>query len=762
MKKLNLFVLSLLSIMLLTSCDQLEDIFGNNDNSHENWMFAYAENYVDSLNAIFSNEGYVALFGGTEMNLNSNTEELERTIYVAKADFESGMVDEDNATLIVVDSTYMPIQISSKKCIIRFSPFENGNFSCLVNYGEDDDWTEYDGFNIGVLKTTSELHTRSLATGGVSDFTIANVLKALDSINGIKGCFQATSMKECVSEGVGVFSNFSPNDEVGITGGLISAGLTKSLSSGLLSILSYAGDKISDGPLKYLGPVRLSIENVEQLDAQSCKIGYMVDGLHEYGMANSDLYFELRNVKTGKYYPRLYLEPKNGYENAVIANLEPGEYGIILHIRTKKYNWEYTTYPEVKFSIFNLELDKYEIEENPQYEDGAVNFKMNIFLKGNEDGLKDIQQFGYYTKYANAIPDYKEVKNISSIFESTPLTYELLIPRDGFSDETINYTTFQAKPSIDYYIGVYVVLKNGEITHFDEQTIENLIYEEKPEVTTLDAVTVSQNEATLKCEFDNCLFWGGERGIEYTDGSSNDYLLLDVTKEDGICEFYLTDLKPNTNYKYRAYYEINEKKMYGELRTFTTEESEGCTDGNHVHAVDLGLSVKWACCNVGASSPEGYGSYFAWGETSSKSDYGWDTYKYSHDQFWALTKYCNDSDYGYNGYTDNKTTLDLIDDAARSNWGGSWRMPTTIELQELINRNNCTWTWTTLNGIKGYKVTSKSNGNSIFLPAAGYRDGTDVYYDGSYDLYYGSYWSSSLISDNPYEAYRLYFYSDDV
>ena len=467
--------------MLFTSCDQLEDIFGNDDNSHKNWKFAYAENYIDSLNAIFSNEGYVALFGGTEISLNSNTEELERTIYVAKADFETGIVDEDNATLIFVDSTYMPIQISSKKCIIRFSSFENGNFSCLVNYGEEDEWTEYDGFNIGTLKSTSELHTRSLATGGVSDFTIANALKALDIINGIKGCFQATSMKECVSEGVGVFSNFSPNDEVGITGGLISAGLTKSLSSGLLSILSYAGDKISDGPLKYLGPVKLSIENVEQLDAQSCKIGYMVDGLHEYGMANADLYFELRNVKTSKYYPRLYLETKNGYENAIIANLEPGEYGIILHIRTKKYNWEYTTYPEVKFSIFNLELDRYEIDDNPQYENGVVDFKMNVFIKGNEDGLKDIQQFGYYIKYANAI-DYKEVQNLSSIFESTPLTYKLSIPRDGFSNETINYTTFEAKPSIDYYIGVYVVLKNGNIIHFDEETIDGLVYNTKPSI----------------------------------------------------------------------------------------------------------------------------------------------------------------------------------------------------------------------------------------------------------------------------------------
>lgn len=204
----------------------------------------------EGVNAIFSDEGYVALFGGTKMRLNSDVEKLERTIYVAKADFETGIIDEEHSTLIVVDSTYMPIQISSKNCIIRFSAFENGNFSCLVDYGDEAEWAEYDGFNLGSLNTFNKTSTRSLATGGVSDFTIANALKALDFINGLKGCFQSTSMKECVSEGVGIFSNFIPNDEASVTGGLISAGLTKSLSSGLLSILSYAGDKIVDGPLR--------------------------------------------------------------------------------------------------------------------------------------------------------------------------------------------------------------------------------------------------------------------------------------------------------------------------------------------------------------------------------------------------------------------------------------------------------------------------------------------------------------------------------
>lgn len=105
--------------------------------------------------------------------------------------------------------------------------------------------------------------------------------------------------------------------------------------------------------------------------------------------------------------------------------------------------------------------------------------------------------------------------------------------------------------------------------------------------------------------------------------------------------------------------------------------------------------------------------------------------KYSNGSHDTMTKYCTNSGYGYNGFTDGKTTLDLSDDAVRVNWGDSWRMHTRAEQDEL--RDNCTWTLTTKNGIKGYKVTSKTNGNSIFLTAAGSRTGTSGYY-----------WSSSL------------------
>lgn len=165
--------------------------------------------------------------------------------------------------------------------------------------------------------------------------------------------------------------------------------------------------------------------------------------------------------------------------------------------------------------------------------------------------------------------------------------------------------------------------------------------------------------------------------------------------------------------------------------------------------VDLGLpsGLKWATCNVGASSPEEYGGYYAWGETEEKRNYDWSTYKWCNGDAYSMTKYCTSSSYGT---VDNKTVLDPQDDVAHVKWGGSWRMPTLEEQKELLN--SCTWTWTTQNGVNGYEVTGP-NGNSIFLPAAGYRYGTVLSLSGSY----GGFWSSSLDESYCNIAYYLYF-----
>ncbi|MBP5338666.1 MAG: dockerin type I repeat-containing protein [Prevotella sp.] len=159
-----------------------------------------------------------------------------------------------------------------------------------------------------------------------------------------------------------------------------------------------------------------------------------------------------------------------------------------------------------------------------------------------------------------------------------------------------------------------------------------------------------------------------------------------------------------------------------------------CPDENHPHAIDLGLpsGTKWACCNVGASTPEGYGNYYAWGETQPKSEYYWSTYAYYHN-------------YNGNSNVDKDEIVDIGSDiagteydAATANWGAPWHMPTHAQVDELMN--NTMSTWTIQNGVEG-RMFYGSNGGNIFLPAAGYNLGSGIVGKGSG----GEYWVSTIV-----------------
>ena len=178
----------------------------------------------------------------------------------------------------------------------------------------------------------------------------------------------------------------------------------------------------------------------------------------------------------------------------------------------------------------------------------------------------------------------------------------------------------------------------------------------------------------------------------------------------------------------------------------------GGTTPSTMEYVDLGLpsGLKWAKCNLGASKPSDYGDYYAWGETAPKADFTWDTYKWmqaGHSHWRYITKYTfADGQTGGIWYDsagafigDNKTVLDAADDAATANLGSPWRMPTKVEIAELITK--CTWTWTTQDGVEGCQVDGP-NGNAIFLPATGHYEESGLIYAGTR----GNYWSSSLDS----------------
>ena len=256
-----------------------------------------------------------------------------------------------------------------------------------------------------------------------------------------------------------------------------------------------------------------------------------------------------------------------------------------------------------------------------------------------------------------------------------------------------------------------------------------------PTVTTGTASDISSYHATLSAEVTSD---GGEliiaRGFLYgtTENNLTERIVSGTFQDIGGYTVFIDNLTLNTTYYYKSFATNVAGTSYGEVRSFTTLVSTGTLSGHDW--VDLGLpsGTRWATCNVGASTPTAYGNYYAWGETTTKSSYSSDNYTYS----------------------DNPTTLPSNRDAATANWGSGWRMPTSTEMQELID--NCTVTWTTQSGVNGRLFTGP-NGNSIFLPAAGYRYGSELYGAGTD----GHYWSSSLYSVGTGSAWNLYFYSDD-
>ena len=243
-----------------------------------------------------------------------------------------------------------------------------------------------------------------------------------------------------------------------------------------------------------------------------------------------------------------------------------------------------------------------------------------------------------------------------------------------------------------------------------------------------EAMLIDKHEyLSLIGEGDSLLGWRKK----YSE-SINKYKQAQVYEEKYSSTVYSGEFDEGASAKIRAAEETE--------RLEKERQQPGTAEYNRTHGrangygwVDLGLSVKWATCNVGAERPEDYGNYYAWGETSTKSAYGSGNSK-------TYGKQMNDID-GRSQY-----------DAARANWGGSWRLPTKAECQELADK--CTWTWTTQNGVKGCKVTGP-NGNSIFLPAAGLLHGSSNFIAGEH----GEYWTSTPYESNSDCAYTLNFIS---
>ena len=376
-------------------------------------------------------------------------------------------------------------------------------------------------------------------------------------------------------------------------------------------------------------------------------------------------------------------------------------------------------------------------------------------LMGMAENIQDIQQYN----------DMRAIEIVNNIEDKMPemkgLEYILYFGKD------IDPTALCAKM---YDIARWV----RQIINKNDKIIKQKEFEANRPTVVYDIKTgISSNitDNSADCEIDGIIRavankgkFNFDYGICYST-SSNPTIIVNrhSNSTSGLVSsiniklpvsMHLDYLEANTEYYYRAYLRdnISGTCFYAnEIKSFTTKNNAdtSCPDANHPHMIDLGLpsGTKWACCNVGAHSPEEYGGYYAWGEVSEKDVYNEVTYQYATGTDKDGDGWYDDDVMSYQNLGSNIAGTQY--DVAHEQWGGSWVMPSHDQIKELINY--CTYQWTTLNGVNGMRFIG-SDGGSIFLPNAGARWHGNLYYANSY----GYYWSSTQDPDYSGYAFGLY------
>ena len=323
----------------------------------------------------------------------------------------------------------------------------------------------------------------------------------------------------------------------------------------------------------------------------------------------------------------------------------------------------------------------------------------------------------------NSVQGWKVSANGKSIFLPAAGSFSNVLQYAGSNGA---YWTCSNNGSTSYYS--YALIFTNSVKACDKENFRYVGYSVRPvqgEKIALSLATLTTTVATQITE--NSALVGGnvtadgnatvtERGVVYSTSSNPTIANNKLASGNGTGSFTctLTDLQDNTTYYVRAYATNSVGTAYGAQISFKTDKKA-------FEYVDLGLSVKWATYNIGATTPAEYGDYFAWGEVEPKTEFSWETYKWYNSSLGDVSKYYMEYQYGR---PKNSVVLGSADDAATVNWGEDWRMPTRSEIKELTT--NCTWTLTSEGGVEGWRV-SATNGNSIFLPIGP-----------------SSYWSSSL------------------
>lgn len=380
----------------------------------------------------------------------------------------------------------------------------------------------------------------------------------------------------------------------------------------------------------------------------------------------------------------------------------------------------------------------------------SVGDEVKVYNGGTEIGTLTAQNSGTNTTLTGSLTTAPNVND--------ELTLKFLSPDYAAQEGTLEYI----EENCDYAVATVTVtdvstttITTSSATFVNQQAIVKFsLTDNNATPASINVSKLTMSLFSFRDSYSGTRMWNA---YTITPVLATDILYVAIPRTNiNTLNLYATDgsntyiyTKSNITFTKGKYYEI-------------TVRMKSPTAPAAVQAIDLGLpsGILWANMNVGATAPEEFGDFFAWGETIPKNKYEWSTYKYcnGNDEN-NLTKYCNNVIYGYNGYTDNLTVLDDADDAAISNWGNGWRMPTKDEVNELIQNTNIEWidNYNSISGLNGYKFTNKSDASKyIFLPATGYiytNAGPGLFSSG----YQGNYPTSTLDTGQALNAIGLYF-----
>ena len=685
------------------------------------------------LDSIIDGTTTVVFSNGVAINL-ADDSIFGHRIVIDSLDFEKEQWTEDKSVVIYCDSAFVPALAYTKSEIYAFSKKSEREFDVVV--------TDLNGNYLSSVKDVE-----------VNGPIFSRASTALDNITKTEVCISITNaLIHAIKKDpsfiidIGSLAFISLGDDIdGIFLDAFATKIAATLSGRIFGSVIFTVDVIKAAAQKYtwycIGDCTPKILQAQQILQHEVEVNI------NFSKVSSDSrkapfyravywYVSDNPLNQKKYYSTPVLLQKNG---DIILNIDNID-------RMGRIGMQILVFPDVFYNnglgFINNELlqEFYGYRSNIIYLDikpmasfsvqqksiehikNKFNVKYSAELKFEDE--KDKQYYkDFGVRFVCGSHEY--MHSIKTSGTNGKIEFVVQLDKKEFN---LDYNEFKALHPYKAEISAYY--SSTSDLFFRDKNELPIVYEEKPFVSTGEVIFIDQTSAIISCYYKNVILWTNDFGMECS--SENQTITKTLNAEnDGTFNVELVDLKPNTKYKCRAYFIINNQKRYSDnITSFTTSERGGislCPDDNHPHMIDLGLpsGVKWACCNVGASSPENFGGYYSWGETEEKKEYTYESYQYA-----IYNPGIKDGIYSLYDFIDIGTNINGTGyDVAHVKWGAGWQMPTDVEIKELFEDplGILESSRTVYNGVTGVIVTS-NNGNSIFFPYAGHKfDDEDDY-----------------------------------